>query len=374
MDVEVIENSNKCARCNYCRVCPIYTVEGWESASPRGKLYTIKSLVNGEIDVDARVVKELFKCTTCGSCEVICQVEIPLINLWENFRAHLNSKGYILPVHKKLREKTFREWNPYGESREKRADWFKDLKNLTSTNSDLLYFAGCTASYRTLSIARDTVELFNKTGLDFNYAGVDEYCCGSPFLRTGQRDLAQKLFLKNYKKWKEMGIRRIVTSCAGCYRTIAKDYPKIAEKLDYDFDFEVLHTVQILDEIVDEIDFEDVDVKATYHDPCHLGRHMGVYEEPRRVIEKMGIELIEMEKNRENAFCCGAGGGVKSQFKELALAIGELRVKEALNTNADYLISCCPFCKLHISQSLNNFDKNINVLDIVEVVIRTLNK
>lgn len=370
---EAVKNSKTCARCNYCRVCPVYTVEGWESASPRGKLYIIKSLAEKEIDLDARIVKELFKCTTCGSCEIICQVEIPLVNVWESLRIHLNANGYILPVHKKLREKTFREWNPYGESKEKRADWFKDL-NISNPNSDLLYFAGCTASYRTSSIARNTAELFNKAGLEFNYAGIDEYCCGSPFLRTGQTNIAEKLFLKNYKKWKEMGIKRIVTSCAGCYRTIAKDYPKIAEKLNYNFDFEVLHTAQVLDEIMNDLEFNEVNITATYHDPCHLGRHMGVYEEPRRVIKNLGIELIEMERSRENAFCCGAGGGVKSQFKELALEIGKLRVEEALSTNTDYLISCCPFCKLHISQSLKYFEGDINVIDLVEIVNKMVNK
>lgn len=372
--INVIKGSKTCTRCNYCKVCPVYSVEGWESVSPRGKLYAIKSLAEKEINLDTRIVKELFKCTTCGICEVICQVEIPLVNLWEEFRVFLNENGYVLPVHKKLKERTFREWNPYGESRERRADWLKGLNINFKSNSDLLYFAGCTTSYRTKNIAKNTVELFNKADVEFSYAGINEYCCGSPFLRTGQIDIAQKLFLKNYKTWKEMGIKKIVTSCAGCYRTIGKDYPKIAEKLNYSFDFEVLHTAQLLDEIIDDLDLSEVNIKATYHDPCHMGRHMGVYDEPRKVIKKLGIELIEMERNRENAFCCGAGGGVKSQFKELAFEIGKLRVEEALKTNTEYLISCCPFCELHISQSLNYFDKKINVVDLVEVVNKNIEK
>ncbi|RLI73637.1 (Fe-S)-binding protein [Archaeoglobales archaeon] len=365
--IEVIKGSKACARCNYCKVCPVYTVESWESSSPRGKLYAIKSLVEKEINIDARTVKELFKCTTCGICEVICQVEIPLVKLWEELREFLNNNGYVLPVHKKLKERTFREWNPYGESREKRIEWLNEI-NIKPSSSELLYFAGCTSSYRVQNLAKNTVELFSKVDVKFSYAGINEFCCGSPFLRTGQMDIAQKLFLKNYKIWKEMDVRRIVTSCAGCYRTIAKDYPRIAEKLGYNFDFEVLHTVQLLDEIIDDVNLSKINIKATYHDPCHLGRHMGVYEEPRRVIKKLGIELVEMERNRDNAFCCGAGGGVRSQFKELAFEIGKLRVKEALDTDTKYLISCCPFCELHLSQSLKYFDEKISVLDLVEVV------
>jgi len=368
MLIDILKNSSLCSRCNYCRVCPVYSVEGWESASPRGKLYVINCIENG-FPLNIEIAREFFKCTTCGNCEVVCQLGIPLVSLWESFRRYLNERGYLLPIHRKLKERTLKEWNPYGESRNMRANW---LNVKISKDSDLLYFAGCTASYRTVEIAKSTVELFKKVGLDFNYAGVNEYCCGSPFFRTGQMDIAKKLFLKNLKIWKEMKVKRIVTSCAGCYRTIAKDYPLLAEKFNYDFDFEVLHTVQLLEEIVKDFNSSKLSFKATYHDPCHLGRHMDVYDEPRRVIKKLGIDLVEMDRNREKAFCCGAGGGVKSQFKDLSFEIGKIRANEALKTNADYLLSCCPFCKLHLSQSLSFFDKKMIVADLVEVVNKSM--
>ena len=370
IDKSILDKSSLCSRCNYCYVCPIYSADGWESSSPRGKLYILKCISEKSLSLDAEVLNELFKCTTCGSCEVACQVEIPLINLWESLRANLNKNGYVLPVHKKLKERAIKEWNPYGESKGRRADWF-NLK--VNKDSEILYFAGCTTSYRTAEIAKSTVEIFSKVGLEFNYAGVEEYCCGSPFFRTGQLDIAEKLFLKNFRVWKGMGVKKIVTSCAGCYRTIAADYPALAEKYNYNFDFEVIHTVEILNDILKDVDLNELNITATYHDPCHLGRHMGIYDEPRNVMKKLGVNLIEMERNRENAFCCGAGGGVRSQFKELSFEIGKLRSMDVLETKADYLVSCCPFCKLHLSQSLKSLNKEVVVVDLVEIVNESLN-
>jgi Fe-S oxidoreductase len=227
-----------------------------------------------------------------------------------------------------------------------------------------LYFAGCTASFRLQNLAKSTASVLEKLGIDFTIAGKNEYCCGSPFLRTGQKDIVERLFEKNYAYWQKMGIERIITSCPGCYRTISLDYPKIAEEKGYEFDIEVVHTVSILDKMGE---FEKIDLKATYHDPCHLGRHMGMYEEPRNVIKRLGINFVEMERNREQALCCGAGGGLRSQFPEISFEIGRQRVLEAMETGAEYLITCCPFCEYHLSKSAEKLGNRIKVVDLVEI-------
>ncbi len=354
-----------CAQCHYCRVCPVYDVIGWESVSPRGRMFILKSIIKGELNPDI-VIEDFYKCTTCGACEAVCQTLIPLVDVWEEARAEfVKNKKAPLPIHKRLREVAEKTGNPYGEKREERGKWAEKYK--IKERAEIIYFAGCTACYRTKELAESTVEFLMKAGIDFCYAGEEEFCCGSPFLRTGQREIAYEFFKKNYEEWKRRGVKKILTTCAGCFRTISRDYPKIAKELGYKWDFEVIHTVQLIHKLLKEkkIELESWEERVTYHDPCHLGRHMGVYEEPREVLRILNAELVEMERNRENAFCCGAGGGLRSQFKEIAMKIGKKRIEEAEKTKARYIVSCCPFCKLHLMQSAEG---KFKVIDIVEVV------
>ncbi len=362
-----------CAQCNYCRVCPTFNEEQWESASPRGRIYLIRGLIRGEVrELDDEIVEDFFKCTTCGACEVVCQTSIPLVDVWERARESFAEEGRTLPIHRRLKEAAGRTYNPYGEPREKRSDW---LNADVDEEGEVLYFAGCTASYRMQELAKNTVEFLKKAGIGFAYAKNEEVCCGSPFFRTGQKDIAVELFKMNYEEWKRRGVKKIITTCAGCFRTIAKDYPRIARELGYEWDFDVIHVSQLVYELLSngEVEFKErLSLRATYHDPCHLGRHMGVYEEPRKVLESLGVEIIEMENSRENSFCCGAGGGVKSQFKDLAMRVGIKRIKEAEKTGAEVIVSCCPFCKLHLNQAAEESGSKLRVVDLIELVNRCL--
>ncbi|WP_456329143.1 (Fe-S)-binding protein [Archaeoglobus sp.] len=357
------EIATKCSKCGYCTTCPTYKIEGWETVSPRGKIQLTLKYLDGDIEIDQRVVKDIFKCSVCGLCQEVCPVELPLIDFWEELRRELVRKGMApLSVHRKLREITFRNYNPYSGDQEKRGEW----ADFEIKPAKTLYFAGCTASFRLQNLAKSTASVLNKLGIDFTIAGKNEYCCGSPFLRTGQKDVVEKLFEKNFRYWQKAGIERIITSCPGCYRTLSLDYPKIAEEKGYEFNIEVVHTVSILDKM-GVFEKSDITAKATYHDPCHLGRHMGMYEEPRNVIRKLGIDFVEMERNRERALCCGAGGGLRSQFPEISFEIGRQRVLEAMETGAEYLITCCPFCEYHLSKSAEKLGNKIKVVDLVEI-------
>ncbi len=364
----MIDILNKCVKCGYCNVCPTYRIEGWESVSPRGKIQIAKEILNGNIDLDAKIAKDFFKCSVCGLCEVVCPVGLNLVELWEKIRLEVTKMGLApLSVHKKLKDITFKLYNPYSGEPEKRGDWL----DFEVGSSKTLYFAGCTASFKLPNLAKSTAKILKKLGIDFTIAGKNEYCCGSPFIRTGQLDVVRKLFEKNIKTWERMGIETIITSCPGCYRTLAKDYPKFAEELGYEFNYEVIHTVAILDKHLNELGINP-GIKATYHDPCHLGRHMGLFDEPRNVIKKLGIELVEMERIREYSLCCGAGGGLRSQFRELSFEIGRQRVEEAMSTGAEYLITCCPFCEYHLSKSAEKLGGKIKVIDLVEIAERLI--
>jgi Fe-S oxidoreductase len=369
-----LDEINSCAQCNYCRICPAYTVEKWESVSPRGRLYMLKLLLQGH-EIDTVMLKNYFKCTLCGLCESVCTVDLPLHHIWEETRNRLGRiKGY-LPAHRKLADNIAIQMNIYGEDKSMRAGWLPE--GVEISDSEILFFAGCTASYRVNEIAESAARIFSFLGVEFNYLGVDEVCCGSTLLRTGQRERAKKLVHRNIKLWEDNRIESVITACSGCYRTFAIDYPRLCEDERLDFNFEILHLSQFLEREVGgaiKNDMEKLVGKASYHDPCHLGRHSGIYDEPRKLIRTCGLELLEMEHSRENSLCCGAGGGVRAQFRDLSLEIANLRLKEALELGVDYLVSCCPFCKMHLSHAKNVFFKNekTEILDISELVARVL--
>ena len=215
----------------------------------------------------------------------------------------------------------------------------------------MLYFRGCTAREKQTGIQVATEKLLSLAGVDYHVL-EDEKCCGSVLLRTGFEKEALAQIKENTEIRKD---EKIITSCAGCYKTLKEDY----EGLD------VIHISQFLDELIKEnkLDFDKVDSNVTYHDSCHLGRHMNVFEEPRNVIESVA-SLVEMENNRENSLCCGAGGGVKSAYPQIAAQMAQSRLQQARDTGCETLVTPCPFCKLNLEND------DIEVLDLTEFLVK----
>ena len=226
----------------------------------------------------------------------------------------------------------------------------------------LLYFRGCTAREKLTSISKATERILRIAKIDYETL-EDEKCCGSVLLRTGFLDDAIEQMNGNLNDFEG---KVILTSCAGCYKTLKEDYKKYLG-----VDLKVIHISQLLEQLIKENKINlkgDKDLKVTYHDSCHLGRHAGEYEAPRNVINSIS-KLVEMENNREKARCCGSGGGVKSAYGELSNSIADLRIQEAKDTDADLLVSACPFCKLNLSQNSDDLE----ILDLSEFVLEHLN-
>ena len=215
----------------------------------------------------------------------------------------------------------------------------------------MLYFRGCTARERETSIAQATELLLKRAGVDYHTLD-DEKCCGSVLLRTGFIDEANEQIKKNTVI---LNGEKILTSCAGCYKTLKDDY----EGLD------VIHISQLLSHLIKEgkLDFSKSDLNVTYHDSCHLGRHSEVFDEPREVIKSVA-NLVEMENIRESSLCCGAGGGVKSAYPEVANQMASSRIAQAKQTSCGTLITACPFCKLNLEND------DLEVLDLTEFLIK----
>ena len=225
----------------------------------------------------------------------------------------------------------------------------------------LLYFKGCTAREKLNSISKATERILKAANVKYETLD-DEKCCGSVLLRTGFLDDAIEQMNGNLK---DLEGRTILTSCAGCYKTLKEDYKKYLS-----VELKVIHISQLLEQLIKEnkISIKGKDnLNVTYHDSCHLGRHAGEYEAPRNVINSIS-NLVEMENIKEKSRCCGSGGGVKSAYGNLSDSIANLRIKEAEETGADLLVSACPFCKLNLSQNSDDLE----VLDLSEFVLKHL--
>lgn len=295
-------------------------------------------------------------------------------------KGHLVERGIgPLPPHVRFGDSIEKNHNPYSEPHEER---FAHLWNL-SRKAETIYFVGCTACYRQKSIAQSTVQILNSLDMNFGVLGSEEWCCGSPLIRTGQMKLARKVAEHNAKVINESKADEVITSCAGCFLTMKEDYKKF---FGIELNPEVLHTSELLYLLWKEGDLhfpKGLNMNVTYHDPCHLGRGMGVllpelerervYEPPRGILKAIPeLKLLEMPRNRDYSWCCGAGGGVKAAFPELALWSAKERVKEASGVNAQAIVTTCPFCVRNLRDAVEEFNMTLGVYDLTEIVSKAL--
>jgi Fe-S oxidoreductase len=245
----------------------------------------------------------------------------------------------------------------------------------------IIYFAGCMATYRMETIAKSTINILIRAGIPFKHLGERERCCGSVLLRTGNIRQARNLMRYNLQAFTEIdsdNAPTIVTSCAGCYRALKDDYPRYVRKQfksTQKLDFEVLHVAVFIQQLVADgkLMLSELNAKVTYHDPCHLGRHMGIYDAPRKLLKSIpALELVEMERSRENARCCGAGGGVRAAFKAASQRIAKYRIKDAEEAGANILISACPFCVFNLREAATCLSSKVEVLDLSELIARLI--
>ncbi len=364
-----------CARCGFCKVtCPTYPFGGgFEAFSPRAKVYFLKEYYEGRIDLTPGWVDRLYRCTTCERCQSVCQTAIPLVHLWERIRAEIVDRGLgPMPAHKKLRDFAEKWGNPYGEPATKQSEWLLPEHAPVET-ADILIFGGCTASYRMPPMLQTGVTILTRLGVPYAYAGGEEHCCASPLLRTGQLSVAGELIRRNLELFARKGARRIVTPCGGCSKTLKYDYPAWAQKLGIPFDAQVMHFSEVYVGLIREgrlKPVKSVDKVVTFHDPCHVGRSQGLFDEPREILAAIpGVRLVEMAFCREESRCCGAGGGVKANYPQMAAAIARDRVAEAIATGADTLVTMCPFCQASFAQAIEELGAGIGLCGLEALLL-----
>lgn len=357
-----------CTRCGECdNWCP--TLDAMErdmNISPRdkigrwrdfmGKSYGLRARLFGPRTIPEDKIQDfndhLFHCTTCGVCGSVCPAGLNTIEMWEATRQQLVLRGNGPYGKQSLFPKLIGDMhNPYMKDQKDRLIWVPDDVSIAD-DAEIAYFTGCTAGFNQQVLAVSTARVLNKLDVPFTMLGEDEWCCGSALIRTGQPhigDTPRQAAIHNVEALEAKGVKKVLFACAGCFRAASIDWPHLIDRKP---DFEVVHLSQFLAELIDQgkIKWEKtLDKTITYHDPCHLGRHVGVFEEPRKVLSSMpGVKFVEMERNRNLQRCCGAGGGVKAGIADLALEVGSSRIKDALDVKADILASACPFCRRNL--------------------------
>ncbi len=390
-----------CTRCGECaNWCPVYDLDNREALNPRGRAALFKDILSrqhGVFRADSflgklfgkkpvtdeemhEVAKDLYACSTCMQCHYKCPVMIDTVELWEKIRETVVEAGYgPLENQKDLVLKTKNYDNPWGQPRSSRARWAKlakkkkrikaEPKDINRDKAEVLYFVGCTASYdnNVEEVGINTTKILAHADVDFGILGNKEKCCGSVLLRMGDKPSYERLAKENIKQFNELGIKTFITSCAGCLKTVKMDYPKVGK-----MNFDIKHTLEYIVDLIKAGRLElnnRVELKVTYHDPCHLGRHSGVFDAPRELLSLIpGVQLIEMERTRENSRCCGAGGGLKSGYPDMQNQISQKRVADALETGATELVSACPFCYQGLQIGIQALNAPLKMRDITELV------
>jgi Fe-S oxidoreductase len=383
-------NVLQCIACGDCREQTDYTANppkwgvcvardhtsGFEPFFSRGKMQIIRSLWQGKLELSKDLGEVIFQCPTCNACAEACAYDMDNVALYEALRAELVDAGCGLEAHIPMNKAMVELLNPYERDNKLKSKWLENLdfkvKDANIEKAEVLYFVGCTSALTPdiETVAINTAKVFNKLGVNFSVFGEQEVCCGSVGMRTGDHNAFNSVARKNYELFKKSGVKTIITSCAGCYRTLKLDYADYLE----DLEITVLHTVEFLNKLINDknIQLKNLGFTVTYHDPCHTGRHVGLYEEPREILKKIA-NLTEMKTIKQSAKCCGAGGGVKKGFPELALEIAKSRIQEAEETGAEYLVSICPFCYRNLSDAIAEMGSTIKMVDLMELVEQALN-
>ena len=370
-----IFDADACTLCKRCQDrCPAFAT---------GKPLSPMLLVNqiGEtaftdpaanlIDTIGRDV--IWACTTCRACQDICPASIELIDKIIELRRNLVLMEGEFPGEEVMTamEQTEVNGNPLGMGYASRGDWAEELgvKPLAEDPEvDVLYFVGCYASFdkRNIAVARSFVKLCQAAGVKVGILGKEEKCCGEPMRKMGNEYLYQTMAMETVEVIKAYGVRKIVTTCPHCFNTLSKDYR------DFEFDLEVVPHAVFLDQLMGEgrLKIRAESFACTYHDSCYLGRHNGIYDPPRNLIRAAGGQLTEMAKNRDQAFCCSAGGGRIMAEEKIGERINIKRVRMAVETNADQLVSNCPFCLTMFEDGVKGADveEKLRPRDIAEVL------
>ncbi len=375
---DVAEYAYACSQCGYCiDECDQFYGRGWESQSPRGKWFFLREYLEGKEEMSQMMVDSFLACTTCELCNLRCPEALPIEPSWMKLRGQLvqTEKRMTFPPFEIMSAALRAEGDIWAGYRHDRSAWFpKELeaKHGPGHKSKNVYFAGCTASYCEQDIGIGSVKLLDAAGVDFTYLGEKESCCATPMLVAGKWDVFVETMKKNIAAVKETGADTVICSCPACDMMWRHVYPEWTEKLGIDYGITARHYTELVSAKLKDGSFKFPESNGngeptevmTWHDSCHIGRASGVYEPPRDLLKAMpGVELREMEHNREAAHCCGS---VLTLIKEpeVAADVGKTRLDEAEEVGAKKMVALCPCCEFQLRVSAEARHSEVEVVDL----------
>ena len=364
------EAFKRCYQCGLCdAVCP------WNRVRAFSMRKIVREATFGMTDIES---DDIWRCTTCGICPQKCPRDVKQIESGVSLRRIATEYG-VFPASaspvRTISASLTGEGNPLNEKRDDRAKWAEGLSVKTFTEEmELLYFPGCYLCYdpRLKKVAVATASILNQAGLDYGILGTKENCCGESIRKTGDEELFKRLAKENIKTFIDNGVRRILVSSPHCYHTFKNEYP------EFMVNFEVVHITQYLSELIDAGRLalsKEYGKKVTYHDPCYLGRHNGIFDEPRKVLTKIpGLELHEMPESRADSLCCGGGGGRIWMETPKGERFSDFRIEQAVNVGAEVLVTSCPYCITHFEESRLTLEnsESLEIKDITEIIAEVI--
>ncbi len=359
-----------CYQCGKCDVvCP------WNKVTNFSIRKIIRQATFGVPEIES---EDMWRCTTCGMCPSECPRGVDQIAVGMSLR-RIATEYQVFPTAvrgvRAAAGSLISDGNPIGGERENRGAWAADLSvKPFAEGMEVLYFVGCYLSYdpRMKKVAVATVDLLKRAGVDFGILGEKENCCGESIRKTGNEKTFRTLAKENIKTFIDQGVKRILVSSPHCYHTLVNEYP------EFMVSFEVVHITEYLAELVEAGRLElngSFSKKVTFHDPCYLGRHNGIFEQPRDLLNKLqGLELREMSECRDKSLCCGGGGGRIWMDTPKGERLSDVRMDQAKEVGAEVLVTSCPYCISNFEESALSLaeDENLVVKDLVEVLHEAL--
>ena len=418
---DYINDIEVCHRCVMCKFVPMEKVKGIEHAdvcpsisrynfnsySGGGKLSIGLALAENNIEYTAKMLHAVYNCQMCGACDVSCKynVDMEVLEPIYELRMKCVEDGKTQPALDRVISLLRKQGAMVARTPAKRGEWAEgiDIKDFTKQKTTVAYHVGCATSFNKdlWKLAETTVTLFQKAGIDIGIGRENESCCGGRAYQMGYKEDFLHQARRNMKLLRKSGVKTLVTSCSDGYHAFNVLY----DQYNLKGDLEVVHTVEYLDHLIKEGKLKPkkkIDIQVTYHDPCHLGRQgepwihwkgrelpgahrifdppkefrrgtYGVYEPPRDVLRSIpGLKLIEMDRIKENAWCCGAGGGVNDSNPDFSIWTAIERIKEAESTGAEAIVTACPWCEQNFNNAIKEMGSKLNVYDVVELLEKAI--
>jgi len=410
-----------CCRCSICKfvpleklnearhsyVCPSIARYNFHTYAGGGRMGMGIAMLENELEYDEKLLEVVYNCQMCGACDVSCKyaMDMEVLEPINEIRIKCVERGHTVPALDGVIKSLQKNDTMVPGAKARRGEWAAglDVKTISRQKATVIYHAGCRVCYDKdmWKVARAAIKLLKKADVDIGITGENESCCGSRAYQMGYKEELLNQARKNVELFKKSGAETLVTGCADCYYAFKVLYDKFGLKDN----LEVLHITEYLDRLIKEGRLKPtkkVAVKVTYHDPCHLGRlgepykhwegkpvpgHIrifdppkefrrgtyGVYEPPRDVLKSIpGLNLIEMDRIREYAWCCGAGGGVRETNVEFAKWTAKVRIDEAESTGAEAIATSCPGCEQNLKDTIKENGSSLKVYDIVELLEKAI--